>query len=182
MIRKGKRSTSEEHAAASAITVDLIYPGVRKDKAFQARSRRPTLRWLLFAVAAGAIAATLLYTNYTGSGAVEAVENERTVFWISVAGAIVGLSLPWFTSWVPWRIALGVIIGTAIFGFCGALLIYEQPALARFGHALALGTGNAIVFGLSAWLLAVAIAGLITIPAPRNVKVISEPESMDELS
>jgi hypothetical protein len=118
-------------------------------------------------VAAGAwtIAATLLYTGYTGSGVVEA---ERTVFWISVVGAIGGLYLPWLSGWVPWRVAVGVIIGTAIAGFLGTLLTFGHPALARFGHALALGTGNAVVFGLSTWLLAVAVSALIAPSPPRD--------------
>jgi hypothetical protein len=110
---------------------------------------------VLARAAALAACGYLVYSLLAGSG----IEpRERNVFWISAVAALGGLLASVVRrQTTPVRVTVHVVVAVAVATFSGTLVAYDDPALLRFGHAVALGTGNAVTLGVAVWLAAAAL-------------------------
>jgi hypothetical protein len=120
--------------------------------------RRLTVRrvaMLIGRVMALAGAAYLLHALFSGSGV---LPRERTIFWASFVAAFGGLASAFYVRRIdPVRLTLHVLAAVAAVTFVATLVTYGDPALLRFGHAIALGTGNAVTLGVITWLASMAL-------------------------
>lgn len=117
----------------------------------------PTRRVLVVLVRGIALvcAGYLVYALWVGTSE---FPREQVVFWTSGTAALVGLA----TSVVrgqkdPVKVTWHVLLAVAAVALVGALVTYRDPWLLRFGHAVALATGNAVTLAVATWLGSTAL-------------------------
>lgn len=97
-----------------------------------------------------AAAGYLIHALFVGSST---SPREHMVFWASAAGAAAGFGLSLHKRrtdavQLTWHVLAVVAAST----FLATLVVYRDPPLLRFGHAMALATGNAVTLAVATWL------------------------------